>query len=314
MEISTSRVNVGCSKSWFAAVGLLLGSVACGPLEAGPTPVDALSTLEQEQVGENGLTTNGLTTNGLTTNGLTTNGLTTNGLTTNGFATWFATDAGVNATMMKYVVRCALPEEASLSYEDPSSGSSYTWQGGLGLAQGWASGQPMTEAEQQLVSACLAAHLNKFGMHVPLSVLGVTAQQQPIAYTTEELQSFPRREACFFGNLFTQEGIFAGVDRDYLNAGESTSRACGLTTRQDALASTCAPLVHVQSCEQFCTLDPSGLFYTQCTYNGRTYLPLTTRIRSEDVFTCGDGVCQVTESCGTGSEPTRCMNDCGTCP
>jgi hypothetical protein len=261
----------------------------------------------------NGLTVNGLTVNGLTVNGLTVNGLTVNGLQSANFGAWFSQDVALNSTLMKYMVQCAVVAGESRSYQDPVSGTSYTWQGGLGVAQGWASGQPMTEAEQQLVSACLAAHVNKFGMHVPLSVLGRNAQQQSIPYTSEELQSFPRREACFFGNLFRNEGLFAGVDGAYLNDDESSPRACGLTSSQDALVSQCSPIVHVESCETFCTLDPSGLFYTECTYNGRTYLPLTTRIRTEDVYSCGDGVCQFTESCGTGFQPDSC-SDCGPCP
>ncbi len=214
---------------------------------------------------------------------------------------------------MKYVVRCSLPAGESLSYQDPTSGSSYTWEGELGLAPGWAGGESISEAEQQLVSACLAAHVNKFGLHVPLSVLGRTAQQQPIPYTSDELQSFSRREACFFGNLFTNEGVFAGGDGAYLTESESSPRACGLTTRDDVGVSQCSPITHVQNCDTLCTLDPSGLFYTQCTYNGRTYLPLTTRIRTADVYTCGDGVCQFTESCGTGTQANSCLSDCGPC-
>ena len=298
MENLTNRVGHVSSKLWVATVVMLVGSVACGPMEDASAPVEVLSTQEQEMLG---------------TNGLTLNGLTLNGLTSADFSTWFAQDAALNSKVMEYVARCAVPEGESRGYQDPSTGTSYTWEGVLGLAPGWASGQPITEAEQQLVSACIAAHVNKYGLHVPLSVLGNTAQQQPIPYSAEELQSFPRREGCFFGNLFTGEGLFAGADGAYLNDGESSPRACGLTTVQEALVSQCNPIVHVESCETLCTLDPTGLFYTGCTYNGRTYLPLTTRIRSEDVYSCGDGVCQFTESCGTGSEASSCLSDCGAC-
>jgi hypothetical protein len=318
MENFTNRVGHAGSKFWMATCVVMLGSVACGSMEDGAAPVEALRAQEQELLATNGLTQNGLTQNGLTQNGLTQNGLTQNGLTQNGlggadFSTWFAQQAPQNSMLMKYLVQCAVPAGETRSAEDPVTGASYTWEGSLGLAPGWASGQPMTEAEQQVLSACLAAHVNKFGLNVPLSVLGRTAQQQTIPYSQEELQSFSRREGCFFGNLFTNEGLFAGVDGEYLNNGESSPRACGLTTSQDELVSQCSPIVHVESCENFCTLDPTGLFYTECTYNGRTYLPLTTRIRTQDVYTCGDGVCQFTESCGTGSEANNCMNDCGAC-
>jgi hypothetical protein len=215
--------------------------------------------------------------------------------------------------VMKYVVQCAVPAGETRSFADASTATTYTWQGGLGLAPGWASGGTITEAEQQLVSACMAAHVNKFGLHVTLSVLGRNAQQQAIPYTSEELQTFQRREGCFFGNLFTNEGVFAGNDGLYLNDSESSLRACALTTSENAGVSQCSPIVHVQSCDQLCTLDPSGLFYTECRYNGRTYLPLTTRIRTQDVSTCGDGVCQASESCGTGTTANSCLSDCGAC-
>ena len=178
------------------------------------------------------------------------------------------------------------------------------------MAPGWASGQTMTEAEQQLVSACLAAHINKYGVHVPLSVLGRNAQSELIPYTCEELQSFPRREGCFFGNLFTAEGMFVGMDGASLMDEREQPARLRPHHEPGSLASQCSPIVHVESCESLCTLDPSGVFYTQCTYNGRTYQPLTTRIRSEDVFTCGDGVCQFTESCGTGNQANNCLSDC----
>jgi len=322
MEIFTKRMAHG-GNLWLATWAVMLGTVACGPMEQAPAPVEPLSAHEQKLEGENGVTLNGVTLNGVTLNGVTLNGVTLNGVTLNGvtlngavaseFAAWFSQDVALNSMVMKYLVRCAVPGGETRSYQDEATGTTYTWEGSLGLAPNWARGKRMNEREQQLVSACMAAHANKYGLHVPLSVLGRNARNQPIPYTAEELETFSRREACFFGNLFTNEGLFAGVDGAYLNNDESSPRACGLTSEQNAGASQCNPIVNVASCETYCTLDPSGLFYTECTYNGRTYLPLTTRIRPQEVYTCGDGVCQFTESCGTGSETNNCMNDCGAC-
>jgi hypothetical protein len=324
MENLTKSVNLGWNASRVVALAMLMGTVACGSMEQGaPESGESPSTQGQELSSVNGVTLNGVTLNGVTLNGVTLNGVTLNGVTLNGlnvgglstaeFATWFRQDAAQNDMLMRYMVRCAVAAGEARSYQDLSSGTSYMWHGSLGLAPSWASGQPINEAEQQLISACLAAHVNKYGVHVPLSVLGRTAQREPIAYSAEELQAFPRREACFFGNLFTGEGIFAGADRGSLFDGESSPRACGLTTAENVSTAVCAPMAHVQNCETFCTLDPSGLFYTECNYNGRTYLPVTTRIRSEDVYTCGDGVCQFTESCGTGNVASSCASDCGPC-
>ena len=71
-------------------------------------------------------------------------------------------------------------------------------------------------------------------------------------------------------------------------------------------------------CGLICQKDPSGSFYASCgTFvNGawKTYLPITTRIQSSDIYRCGDGVCQFTEQCGTGTTADSCQADCGACP
>jgi hypothetical protein len=270
----------------------------------------------------NGLTTNGLTTNGLTTNGLTTNGLTTNGLTTNGltdlamagpaFAQWFSSNPPEYSEMvMRYLVTCAVPSGQVRTYL--SQGVVYTWTGGLGLAPGWASGAPATEAEQQLITACLAAHANKYGLRVQVSVQGRNGQGALIPLTPGELVLFSEQEACFFGNVFNGEGVYSGSDR-VLNEQESTARACGLSSQGPGSTQGCAPIVQVGNCSNLCTRDAtSKSAYGRCTVNGKSYLALTTRLRAQDIYRCGDGVCQFTESCGNSNGGGSCRADCGTC-
>jgi hypothetical protein len=198
---------------------------------------------------------------------------------------------------------------------DLSTGQLYSWSGNLGLAPGWASGRVATVAEQQVVSACLAAHVNKYGVHIPLSVLGRNASGQLITFTSSELVTFSRKEACFFGNLFTNEGIYVGNDRGNLSARESSARACSISSNADSVRTTdCAPLMYAGSCTTYCTLDATKTYYTSCTYNGVTYRPITTRLREEDIYLCGDGTCQMTESCGTANQYNNCLLDCGSCP
>ncbi|HYO59585.1 hypothetical protein [Archangium sp.] len=72
-------------------------------------------------------------------------------------------------------------------------------------------------------------------------------------------------------------------------------------------------MVHVGACSQYCQRDASGLYFTACTYNGITYRPITTRMRPEDIYRCGDRVCQATESCGMRNTPASCRLDCGEC-
>ncbi|NBD07394.1 MULTISPECIES: hypothetical protein [Corallococcus] len=289
--------------------GALLALVGCGALPEDAVPDAAWASVDQAQAGDNGLSTNGLSTNGLSTNGLSTNGLSTNGLSTNGFNDWFNQNASSAPTLMAYIVKCAVPAGQTRTFQATSTGVKYTWQGSLGLAPGWAGGKAATVLEQQAVSACLAAHANKYGLHIALSVLGRAADGVEVPYSAEELTQFNTKEACFFGNLFTNEGVFAARDRDFSTA-ESSTRACGLTLKAD----NCAPITNVGSCAQFCTRgDASQPYYTQCTYNGKTYPAITTRVQPAELYRCGDGVCQFTEHCGNGTTADSCRADCGTC-
>ncbi len=240
------------------------------------------------------------------------NGLTTNGLNTVSFSAWFnGTSIASASTVMSYVVRCAWPEGTALTWTNPLTFRTFTWHGSLGLAPGWASGQPITRAESELISACLAAHVNAYGANVEISILGRTAAGDALPVAAGELSTWSTPEGCFFGNLATGEGMFAGSDR-VSPASESSVRACALSTQQPGMPGTCSPMVYVGRCSEYCTLDASGTFYERCSYNGRSYRPLTTRVKPQDVYTCGDGVCQSTERPGTGNVPSSCAADCGT--
>jgi hypothetical protein len=296
---------------------MLWPTTGCGPVEDSTEP-PASGTVEQEVVADNGLATNGLAFNGLATNGLAFNGLATNGLATNGlsssaFASWFRSNPAMAEQVMGYVVRCAVPSGQTRTYKDSTTGRTYTWTGSLGLTPAWASGTPATETEQQLVSACLAAHANKYGVSVPISVLGRNANGAAIPYTTDELNTFPKREGCFFGNLFRDQGIYVGSEGNLLGASQSSVRACSLANNSGGVRTPCAPLQYAGHCSASCTLDSSGLYYASCTYGGITYRPLTTRLRDQEIYTCGDGTCQRTESCGTSNQYNNCGLDCGTC-
>jgi hypothetical protein len=295
-------------QAWVVAV-LLVGAVGCGP--AGELE-EELGSMEQEFIVANGLNLNGLNLNGLNLNGLNLNGLNLNGLSTQSFQDWYNLEPALHAHVMNYIVECAVAEGESRTYTDPTTGLTHTWNGLLGLAPGWASGLAATTVELQVVSACLAAHANKYDIHVTISLLGRNALGVPIPYTSQELASYDVKEACFFGNLFDGgTGTFSANDGFTLASNQSTPRVCGLPGAGGA--SQCSPIVFVGSCAQYCTRDITGLYYTSCTYGGVTYQPITTRISNQDVYTCGDGVCQATERCGTGTTPDSCAADCGAC-
>ncbi len=302
-----------------ALLALLLSGCGVSPEQepAAPPKMEGTSSLgvDTNDMSANGLGTNGLGTNGLGTNGLGTNGLATSGLsisTMNGteFVTWFNQDPALANMVMRYIVICAVTEGSDRAWTNPSTGVQYTWHGSLGLTPAWASGSPASEVEQQIITACLAAHANKYGLQVPFSIQGLDATGTPIPVGANEFNTYSQREACFFGNLFQGEGIFAGNDA-VLAAPLSSVRACGLETGANQV-DECPPIHDVGPCHEFCVPDAQNHYYLSCNYNGRTYRTMTTRIRSADIFTCGDGVCQISESCGTGLVPGSCR-DCGPC-
>lgn len=302
------------------AAGLLLALAALGLTACGPMTPPERAVEQGLSVGNglspNGLSQNGLSQNGLSQNGLSQNGLSQNGLSQNGlgtaFTTWFNQDRATADVVMQYLVRCAVASGQVRTWTNPLTGVTYTWAGALGLAPGWASGALATTTEQQLITACLAAHVNKYGVHVSISVQGRNSTGVAIPLEWNELTSYSVREACFFGNLFEGEGIFVGEDHAPWSSSYSSVRACALDYTYGPTPD-CSPLVVVGDCSTLCTLDPGGTYYTSCSYAGKSYKPLTTRLRSSDIYRCGDGTCQFTESCGSGYSYFSCQSDCGRC-
>jgi len=297
------------------ALAACLGLAGCGPA---PSPADR-AVAEQGLSSQNGLSPNGLSMNGLSMNGLSMNGLSMNGLSMNGlsttaFSTWFNKDAGLGDMVMQYLVRCAVPAGQSRTWTNPTTRVTYTWAGAFGLAPGWAGGAAATTTEQQLITACVASHVNKYGVHVSVSIQGKGSTGVAIPLEANELTTYSVKEGCFFGNLFNGDGVFVGQDHAPWSSAYSSARACALDYKYGP-SPDCAPLVVVGDCASNCTLDPSGTFYTSCTYNWKSYKPITTRLRSQDIYKCGDGTCQFTEQCGSyyGYTWDNCSLDCGYC-
>jgi len=290
-----------------------LGS-ALASLNSGTSDVTAGASTNG--MSANGMSANGVSANGMSANGMSANGMSANGLTaatlgTLGFGVWFNLAPKLNDLVMKYTVRCAAPAGTTFTYYSPVTKVTYSWAGNLGVAPGWVSGHAITTAEQQLVSACLAAHVNKFGISMAIAVEGRTAAGVTIPYTSTELSTYSVREACFFGNLFTGEGIYAGVDHGTWAASKSTPRACAFDTRAIGTDNSCPPIFLAGYCSQLCV--PDGVGYLTCSYGGKSYKALVTRISTSEISTCGDGVCAPQEQCGTGTSWDSCQADCGVC-
>ncbi len=293
---------------WGMMSMLSLGSiVGCGveqPVEDG-SELQSVSKAIQED-------------NGLSLNGLSLNGLSLKGLSTPDFASWFIGADGGNVTghdmLMRYLVRCAVPAGHTREFTNPYTKRIYVWEGGLGLAPNWASDHQATEDEEQIVTACLAAHVNNYGVHVPISVLGKNADDSVIDYSVEELNDFSQQEACFFGNLFRGEPkLYAGNYDAKLSPDQSTPRACGLTVegQEHMTVAACSQMQRIGMCRSRCLMNGNGTFFETCTIGGKAYRPITTRIRPDAVNTCGDGICQLGERRGSGFTADSCKRDCG---
>lgn len=173
---------------------------ALGATSACVEPLEPeLATSADELASANGLPAlNGLGTN----NGLgTQNGLNLNsGLSTQ---SGLASGTGLMATasgrvIVAYLVRCALPAGRSVSKTD-ASGTSYTFQGSLGVAPKWETGK-CDGTCQAWVSACMVAHINTAGINVPLWIVADSKAQPQIGWGLNA--AYPYQEGSFFGNIF----------------------------------------------------------------------------------------------------------------
>jgi len=288
-------------------------------------------------IADNGIADNGIADNGIADNGIADNGIADNGIADNGnqaplangmrpgdgtnglfehgltadalaapeFQSWFAIDPVYSDMVMQYFVKCAVADGASLGYS--YAGVDYAWPGVFGLAPAWASGQTIPEDEQQLISACLGAHVNGLGQHVKISVRGHETSGDLIPVTADEVATWHSAEACFFGNLFTGPGVYSALMPDLLDASISTPRGCAAEFGQPG---QCPPMVQVGMCSDVCTADENGIWQDCSPDGGAThYRPVQTFLRDADIYHCGDGVCDsITEN------ETTCPADCAPAP
>jgi hypothetical protein len=184
------------------SLGAIIGLIGCSDQsteESGGT----LAAVESENgLSMNGLSMNGLSMNGLSMNGLSMNGLSMNGLSMNGLAAsnglsaangLMTTDGG--RQIVKYMVKCALPQGQSFSHQD-QYGNWYTYQGAIGVAPA-ALGTGTCDLDcQESLSACLMAHVNNSGLHVAIWLDG---PDSAIGWGANS--SYPYMEGTYFGNL-----------------------------------------------------------------------------------------------------------------
>jgi hypothetical protein len=145
----------------------------------------------------NGLSGNGLSGNGLSGNGLKGQALVVSPLASTGLtSSTYLMNSAAGRNTLAYLVRCALPANHNITKTD-STGASYTFAGGIGLTPQWESGTCDGDC-QRWISACLLAHVNTAGIHVPIWIVG---QNSYLGWG--QSTSYPNQEGTFFGNIFT---------------------------------------------------------------------------------------------------------------
>jgi hypothetical protein len=153
-------------------------------------------------------------TNGLnSTNGLNIAGGLANsdGLGSN--AGMMTNDAG--RKVVQYMAKCALGPGDSLVKQD-QNGANYTFAGGIGLAPQWKTAGCNQACSEQM-SACLMAHINSSGVHIPL---WMDSPMSSIGWGQSPW--FPTREGTFFGQIMVTNSA-NNLDAYYCN-GPSTDK------------------------------------------------------------------------------------------
>jgi len=107
-----------------------------------------------------------------------------------------------------YIVKCALPAGDSLVKQD-QDGTSYTFSGGLGICPAWKNGGIAGNAQcVEGISACVMAHLNTAGVHVPL---WLDSPISSIGWGVDRFD-YPMQEGTFFGDIF-DAGSRSGIGK-----------------------------------------------------------------------------------------------------
>ena len=191
------------------AIAFALLSAACVldpdlELEGSAQTVLTDNRLSFNRLSFNRLSFNRLSFNRLSFNRLSFNRLSFNSLAFDGME---ETEGGREA--LAYLAKCALAGGDILVVET-ADGSVYEMPGLFGLAPSWEVGPPPA-TELRWVSGCLLAHVNAFGVQVPISVRAPGV----IEADKNEQRDYRLWEAGYFGD------VFSGSIRAFACAGEA---------------------------------------------------------------------------------------------
>jgi hypothetical protein len=235
----------------------------------------SVNALGANALGANALGANALGANALGANALGANALGANALGANSLAALkAATPTGAqNRQFVQYTVSCALTssQSYSLSWTD-SAGVVHdeVYWGLLGLAPGWVNGPLTDETQQRMVSACLAARTNWYGVTVMISLRSVLdpLRTQP---TSQELVAYSHAEGAFWGNIFgPSPALYTCFEAGNVSLARSAYRDCAAGHLDPhGQPVQCGIINIVGSCAERCgSLDPLERWYNACSEPG----------------------------------------------
>ncbi|APR88029.1 ppe family protein [Minicystis rosea] len=236
--------------------------------------VTADNALSPNALSPNALSPNALSPNALSPNALSPNALSPNALSPNGLATLLdpSPSGDLWRSLIKYTVGCAYAPSQSFSFswtDAKGNVRNEVYQGILGLAPSWSTG-PLDVGSQRLVSACLAARLNYYGVTVELSLRAdVDVLEENTSFY--ELGVFNRIEGAFWGNLFSETPyIHACYKAENVEHSRFRMRDCASGHLSgNGRIEECGMLHIVGPCTDVCRrLYTYGGYYTQCDVNG----------------------------------------------
>jgi hypothetical protein len=233
-------------RSWLVCLQLIVLACGWGGCDRGN---DAIAAKAAALTQLNGWSINGWNTNGWNTNGWSTSGWMTTPagqLTGAAFLTGLgAGDIAYNTFTMGYLVACALADGDGVSAN--VAGASFTWTGRFGLAPEWKSSD-LSPTAQRWISACMAAHVNRIGRHISISLRGGS-----IAVENGEMLGMTWQEAAFLGNLFDGTGLSVCGGDDNPRAAARVLAVIG----RDCGDGDCPEMTFLQQCSGACSSEAS---------------------------------------------------------
>jgi hypothetical protein len=231
---------------------------------------EAIGRSEGALIGENELSYNAINLNAINLNALNANAINLNALSPDNLAA--IRDPGPTGDLarqlVRYAVSCALgggqafdfswTDEAGVVHEE-------SYPGLLGIAPSWATG-PLNDDGRRMVSACLAARVNYYGVSVMISARSL---REPLKTLTgsQELSDYPDVEGAFWGDLFgSQPYMNACYNTPTISNSRAWQRDCAVGHLISGGQTVECGMIHIAgSCEAVCqNLNGAGQYYPSC--------------------------------------------------